>query len=160
LLEEIPGSAQLPVPGLDLTPEEEREALRARSPRPPGWSERLRGRYPSMERRLHAVRRYLGIRAFGCNAWEADAGAMLVPEHDETPYRQEEIFLVVKGRARFVLDGEEVEVPAGGIVYAEPQVVREAFALETPTLLFLVGGVPGEPYAPPAWARDWQPPAP
>jgi hypothetical protein len=28
--------------------------------------------------------------------------------------------------------------------------------METPTLLFLVGGVPGQPYENPTWSRDWQ----
>jgi mannose-6-phosphate isomerase-like protein (cupin superfamily) len=76
------------------------------------------------------------------------------------PYGQEELFLVVKGRARFVCDGEEVEVGPCELLYAKPEVTRAAFALESPTLLLIVGGVPGEPYRPPVWARDWTPPSP
>jgi hypothetical protein len=32
----------------------------------------------------------------------------------------------------------------------------EAVALETPTMLFIVGGRPGRPYSPPIWATDWR----
>lgn len=156
-LEDIPSSAEIPVAGLDLSPDEEERALRERSPRSAEVWAKVEAKYGQINRRTHAVRRFLGIESFGCNAWEADAGDLLVPEHDEVPYRQEELFLVVKGRARFTCDGEDVELGPGELVYAKPEVVREAVALETPTVLFLVGGVPGEPYRPPLWARDWRP---
>jgi mannose-6-phosphate isomerase-like protein (cupin superfamily) len=159
-LEEIPSSADIPVPGLDSTREEEQEALRERAPRAVEAWESMFAKYGDAfrNRKTHAVRRYLGIESFGVNAFEADAGDPLVVEHDEVPYGQEELFLVVKGRARFICDGEEVELGPGEVVYARPEVRREAFALETPTLLFLVGGVPGKAYEPPVWSRDWRPP--
>jgi mannose-6-phosphate isomerase-like protein (cupin superfamily) len=157
-LEQIPSSAEIPVPGLELTPEEEERAIRERAPRATTTWEKMQRKYGGVNRRTHAVRRYLGIESFGCNAWEADAGDMLVPEHDEVPYGQEELFLVVKGRAQFTCDGDEVELGPGELLYAKPEVVREAVALESPTLLFLVGGVPGQAYEPPVWSRDWRPP--
>jgi hypothetical protein len=156
-LEDIPSSAEIPVPGLELTPEEEAEAILARAPRAAETWDRAEHKFGGVNRRTHAVRRYLGIESFGVNAWEADEGDMLVPEHDEVPYGQEELFLVVKGTAKFTLDGEDVELGPGELVYAKPEVVREAVALETPTLLFLVGGVPGKAYEPPVWSRDWRP---
>jgi predicted enzyme related to lactoylglutathione lyase/mannose-6-phosphate isomerase-like protein (cupin superfamily) len=156
-LEKIPSSAEIPVPGLELTPEQEEQAVRERAPRASSTWDKAARKYGRITRRTHAVRRYLGIESFGCNAWEADAGEMLVPEHDEVPYGQEELFLVVKGRARFTCDGDDVELGPGELLYAKPEVVREAFALETPTLLFLVGGVPGKAYEPPVWSRDWRP---
>jgi mannose-6-phosphate isomerase-like protein (cupin superfamily) len=158
-LEEIPASAEIPVPGLDLAPEEEERALTERAPRAIATWNKAAQKYGEIKRRTHAVRRYLGIESVGCNAWEANAGEMLVPEHDEVPYGQEELFLVVKGRARFTCDGEDVELGPGELVYAKPEVVREAVALESPTLLFLVGGVPGKPYEPPPWSRDWRAPS-
>lgn len=156
-LSDVPSSSDIPVPGLELTPDEELDVLRERAPVAVATWEGMSEKYGPINRRTHAVRRYLGIESFGCNAWEADAGEMLVPEHDEVPYGQEELFLVVKGRARFTCGGESFEVEQGEAVYARPEVVREAVALESPTLLFLVGGVPGRPYSPPVWSRDWQP---
>lgn len=57
--------------------------------------------------------------------------------------RQEEIYVILRGRARFVCDGDEVEVGSGEVLYVPAEVEREARALETPTVVFMVGGVPG-----------------
>ncbi len=95
----------------------------------------------------HSVRQYFGITAFGVNAYEAAAGKELVVPHSETAYGgNEELYLVVRGRARFRCDGEEVEVGEGELLYARPEVERKAVALETPTIVFMVGATPGEPY--------------
>jgi len=100
-----------------------------------------------------SIRHFFGISGFGVNASEAAAGDELVVPHDELEFGgQEELYLVLRGRARFVCDGEEVELDEGDLLYVRPDVTREARALETPTLLFMVGGVPGEPYS--AWPGD------
>ncbi len=159
-LEDIPSSAEIPVPGSQATPEEDERALAERAPWILERWEAAAARWPDADRRTHAVRRYLGISSFGANAFEASAGSLLVIPHDETGEGegQEELYLVVRGRARFLCDGKAVELGPGELLYARPGVQREAVALETPTMLFLVGGRPGEPYAPPIWSRDWSPP--
>ena len=86
--------------------------------------------------------------------FSASAGGPLIVPRDETAYGQEELYLVVEGRARFVCDGEETELGVGEVLMAAPEVHREAYALESPTTLFLVGGLPGRAYEPPAWSRD------
>jgi len=43
---------------------------------------------------------------------------------------------------------------AGQLLFVEPQVVREGVALETPTTMLVIGGVPGRAYEPPAFALD------
>jgi mannose-6-phosphate isomerase-like protein (cupin superfamily) len=115
-------------------------------------------RFEGANRKTHAVRQFLGVESFGVNAFEAHEGELLVIPHDELGEgeQQEELYLVVEGRARFVCDGEEVELGAGEILYARPGVQREAIALESPTMLLMVGGRPGEPYSPPIWSYDWR----
>jgi mannose-6-phosphate isomerase-like protein (cupin superfamily) len=153
-LTEIPGSEAIPVPGLELTPEQEWEARVQRDPlATKRWAD-FAERWPDNDRTAHSVRRFLGVTAFGCNAYSASAGNALIVPHDESAYGQEELYLVVEGRARFVCDGEETELGAGEVLFAAPDVHREAYALETPTTLFLVGGLPGRAYEPPAWSRD------
>jgi predicted O-methyltransferase YrrM len=101
-----------------------------------------------------SLREHLGIRAFGVNANEAAEGHELVVEHDELPFGgQEELYVVLRGRARFTCAGEEVELASGDALHVDADVGRRAVALETPTLLLSVGGVPGRPYAVPDWAR-------
>ncbi len=59
----------------------------------------------------------------------------------------EELYLVLRGRATFELDGEQVDAPAGTFVFARPGVKRTAVAAEPETTLLALGGVPGKPYA-------------
>ncbi len=104
---------------------------------------------------MRPVRLHLGISAFGVNSWTAkDAGDRIINEHDEE--EDEELYLVHEGRARFVLDGEEVVAPAGTLVYARPGVHRTAFAEEAGTTLLALGGTAGKAYAPTGWEL-WAP---
>src|SRR5581483_11222803 len=109
------------------------------------WAEWARD--PDYGAGWHSVAGHLGIKGFGVNAYEAGAGEELVVPHDERDYgNQEELYLVVRGRARFVCDGEDVEVGDLELLYVPPEVQREARALESPTIVFMVGGTPGRPY--------------
>ena len=95
------------------------------------------------------IRFHFGIQSFGVNAFTAgDAGERLINEHDESQEGdlQEELYFVQQGRARFELDGEQVDAPAGTFVFAAPDVKRTAFAEEPGTTLIAIGGVPGKPY--------------
>ena len=91
------------------------------------------------------VRKHLGITAFGINAYTAaEAGQDVVEEHTEEQLGHEEVYVVVAGRATFVIDGEEREVPAGSLVYLrDPKVQRYARAEEPGTTVLAVGGKPG-----------------
>src|SRR5262245_35734220 len=81
------------------------------------------------------VRRTLDIGAFGINAYVApNAGDDVVEEHDEGTLGHEELYVVLNGRATFTLDGEELDAPAGTIVFIrDPAVVRHARADEPGT---------------------------
>jgi hypothetical protein len=91
------------------------------------------------------VRKTLGVTAFGINAYSGGAaGDEVVEEHDETTLGHEEIYVVMSGHAIFTVDGEEVDAPAGTLVYLEdPKQVRHAVAKEAGTTVLAVGGVPG-----------------
>jgi quercetin dioxygenase-like cupin family protein len=62
----------------------------------------------------------------------------------------------VRGRARFTVGGVELELAAGDALRVAPDVERRAVALDTPTLLLSVGGVPGQAYEVPEW-HTWGP---
>jgi tetratricopeptide (TPR) repeat protein len=91
------------------------------------------------------LRKHFGITAFGINAYTAtEAGQDVVEEHTEERLGHEEVYVVVSGRATFVLDGEEHEVPAGLAVYLrDPKVKRFARAEEPGTTVLAIGGKPG-----------------
>jgi mannose-6-phosphate isomerase-like protein (cupin superfamily) len=153
------------IPAASKSPAYSREEyLRAMAERAPHilrrWAEAM-DRFEHANRKTHDVRGFLGVESFGVNGFQAHEGELLVVPHDELGEgeRQEELYLVVEGRARFTCDGEAVELGPGEVLYAQPGVRREAIALETPTMLFIVGGRPGQPYSPPIWARDWHGPS-
>ena len=102
------------------------------------------------------VRHHMGIASFGLNAFTAtEAGARLINEHQEDE-GHEEVYFVHTGRARFELDGETVDAPAGTFVFARWEVTRTAFAEEPNTTLVAVGGNPGKPYEAQGW-EIWAP---
>jgi mannose-6-phosphate isomerase-like protein (cupin superfamily) len=98
------------------------------------------------------LRRRFGLTAFGINAYTAsEAGQEVVEPHTERSLGHEEVYAVVAGRASFVLDGQEVEVPAGGlVVIRDPGVHRAATAFEPGTTVLAIGGAPGS-HEPSAW---------
>jgi tetratricopeptide (TPR) repeat protein len=91
------------------------------------------------------LRKHFGITAFGVNAYTAaEAGQDVVEEHTEERLGHEELYLVVAGRATFVLNGQEHDVPAGSAVFLrDPAVTRYARAEEPGTTVLAVGGKPG-----------------
>jgi uncharacterized cupin superfamily protein len=69
------------------------------------------------------VRRSLGVDAFGLNLVEIPPGER-IPEHDETERDQEEVFLVLEGSPSLVVDGREIETPAGTFARLDPRLSR------------------------------------
>jgi quercetin dioxygenase-like cupin family protein len=101
----------------------------------------------------YPLQHHFGLRAFGVNAFGGGAGIQLVAEHDERESRQEELYVVVRGAARFTLNGEEHDAPAVSVVaLPEPGVTRAAVATEDGTLLLAIGGPPGS-----GFATTWNP---
>src|SRR5947209_9167604 len=102
---------------------------------------------------MRAVRHHFGVTSFGVNAWIAGAaGARIINEHDESePDSQEELYLVLRGRASFEIDAEQFDAPAGTFVFVRPGVKRAAVGEEPGTTIIVVGGVPGKPYEPRGW---------
>lgn len=107
---------------------------------------------------MRPVRHHFGITTFGVNTWTANqAGERLINEHDEADVDKEELYLVLEGRARFELDGEQIDAPTGTFVYARPEVTRTAFAEEPGTTLVAMGGGSfGKPYEVEGW-EIWSP---
>ena len=104
----------------------------------------------------HPVRRRFGIASFGVNAYTADGvGGHVVEEHDESGSGaggHEELYVVVRGRATFSIDGETVDAPAGTLVYVrEPALKRGAVAEEEGTIVLAIGGEPGQTYRVSPW---------
>ena len=105
----------------------------------------------------HPLRHALGVTAFGVNAYTAPtAGQDVVEEHTEGTGGEghQELYVVLTGRARFTIDGEELDAPAGACVFLpDPGSRRHAVALEDATTVLAVGAEQGKPFEVSAW--EW-----
>ena len=99
------------------------------------------------------VRRHFGIRAFGVNAYTVRApGSRIVEEHSESELEHEEVYLVLRGRARFTIEGDEHDLGPGELVFLRDPVLRRgAVALDADTVVIAFGGKPGQPHEISAW---------
>jgi hypothetical protein len=100
------------------------------------------------------VRLTLGVEAFGTNAYTAEeAGVDVVEPHTESPeLGHQELYYVATGAARFILDGEEHDAPAGTYVFVPNTAThRHAIAEEPGTTVLSFGGPPV--FKPSAW--EW-----
>jgi cupin domain len=98
------------------------------------------------------VREHLGIQAFGVNAYTPGDDGTLIGEHDESGSGQEELYIVLDGKATFELDGETVDAPAGTFVFVRPGSQRKATGEGT---VLAVGATPGEAYQAINWGEAW-----
>ncbi len=104
------------------------------------------------------IRRALGLTGIRANAYTAvDAGDEVIEPHDELSQSaagHEELYIVLAGAARFTIDGEVFDVPAGGMIKADVGEQRQAAATEADTTVLVVGGEPGSAL-PPAPYEYW-----
>jgi quercetin dioxygenase-like cupin family protein len=130
-------------PGLVTMHLDEVPALHFDSPEEPDWK---------------PLRHHVGVGAFGVNAWvAARAGELVIERHDEVPADSdpaghEELYAVVRGAARFTVDGEDVEAPAGTLVFvSDPGLTREAVATADDTIVLAIGAARGVAFEPSPW---------
>jgi mannose-6-phosphate isomerase-like protein (cupin superfamily) len=92
------------------------------------------------------VRQALGTRIVGMGAYTAGrAGQVVIEGHTESEdgMGHEEVYVVLRGRATFTLDGAELDAPAGTFVAVlDPGVHRRAIAAEAGTAVLALGGPP------------------
>jgi hypothetical protein len=98
------------------------------------------------------VREHLGIHAFGINAYTPGEDGELISEHDESGSGQEELYIVLDGKATFEVDGEKVDAPPGTFVFVRPEARRKATGEGT---ILALGATPGEAYQALDWGEAW-----
>jgi hypothetical protein len=111
------------------------------------------------ETRTGRIRHELGITAFGINSWlGSNVGDRVIPEHAEDQEGdQDELYVVVRGRARFEVNDDTFDAPQGTLVYvpAGPN-RRTAFAEEADTTVVAVGATAGKAFEVHGW-EFWGP---
>jgi Cupin domain len=100
---------------------------------------------------LVQLRRRIGFRPFGVNFWTTEkVGGHVIQRHFERD-GDEELYVVVRGRATFTVGEETVDAPPGMLVHLPPGTLREAIAAEPDTVVLAVGAKPGEAWSPASW---------
>jgi hypothetical protein len=107
------------------------------------------------------VRAALGTRIVGMGAYTAAAvGQEVVEGHAESSDGRghEEVYVVLRGRATFTLDGASLDAPAGTfVVVTDPAVHRRAVAAEPDTAVLALGGPPTFDPSPSEWIERARP---
>ncbi len=93
------------------------------------------------------IRHHFGIESFGINAWRGGPGDEVIKKHNESGSTQQELYLVLSGRATFTIGADDVDAPAGMCVcISDPEVERVAFAQEPNTVVLSIGAERGKAY--------------
>jgi mannose-6-phosphate isomerase-like protein (cupin superfamily) len=101
--------------------------------------------WPGAQTTWRPLRHAVGARIVGLGAYTAEqAGQDVVEPHRETEggMGHQEVYVVLRGRATFTLDGQTLDAPAGTVVRVDPDVHRHAVAAEAGTAVLALGGEP------------------
>src|SRR4029450_9922442 len=97
------------------------------------------------------ARRSLGLASFGMNLVEIPPGER-IPEHDESDRDQEEVFIFLDGSPSLVVDGREIETPAGPFARLAPHLKRRVVTQgEEPASVLIVSAPRSSGYEPLGW---------
>jgi tetratricopeptide (TPR) repeat protein len=104
---------------------------------------------------MFRVRKHFDVGAYGVNAYRPKDDGEVVGEHDERSLGHEELYVVLRGHAAFTLDGQEVDAPAGTLVFVrDPAVKRRAVSRDPETRILAVGAAPGQAYSVSPWEEN------
>ena len=103
------------------------------------------------------IRDHFGGTAYGINAYVGEKeGDEVIGDHNELQAGHEELYLVLNGHATFTVSGDELDAPAGTLVFVrDPAAQRKAIARNAGTTVLAVGGTPGEAFSVSAWEVAW-----
>jgi hypothetical protein len=102
---------------------------------------------------IKLARAGLGISAFGVQVIDLPAG-YTTDAHDERATGQEELYAALAGGGAIVLgDGTRHPLDSGHLVRVAPEQARRISAGTDGARVMVVGGLPGAPYAAPAWTE-------
>jgi uncharacterized cupin superfamily protein len=111
---------------------------------------------PTEYGRWAALNSRLGVDAYGVNIREAAPDEPVELAHDEADTAQQELFVVISGRARFTVGDETFEAgPGTAVGVGDPDVTRGHEALEPGTRVLCIGAraaLPGTDWG--AWISD------
>lgn len=90
----------------------------------------------------------LGVTSWGMNILNLPANYKDYPLHDHMKDGQEEVYVVLKGRATLEVDGEKLTLETGMLARVGPTVKRKIVAGVDGVTILALGGTPGKAFEP------------
>jgi uncharacterized cupin superfamily protein len=103
------------------------------------------------------ARAELGVSAFGIQVMDLPPNLEQFPEHDHAEDGQEEVYVVMRGKAEVEVDGERVPIDPETIIRISADAKRKIYTGDEPARILALGGVPGKAYEAPDITELGQP---
>jgi mannose-6-phosphate isomerase-like protein (cupin superfamily) len=103
------------------------------------------------------ARAELGVSAFGMQVMDLPPNLDQFPEHDHAEEGQEEVYVVMRGKAEVEVNGERIPIDPETIIRVSPGAKRKIYTGDEPARILALGGVPGKAYEPPDVSQLGQP---
>ena len=103
------------------------------------------------------IRHHFDIRTFGINAWRGTSGDEVIKRHHENESGAPELYIVTSGHATFSVGEDEIDAPAGTLVFVrDPAAERAAFATTDGTVVLSLGAAAeGQAFTPAGWDTSY-----
>jgi mannose-6-phosphate isomerase-like protein (cupin superfamily) len=88
----------------------------------------------------------LGVQSFGIQVLDFPAGFPDYLEHDHSHDGQEEVYVVLRGRADFEIDGERMPIDPGRMFWIAPASWRKLYPGPDGVRILAIGATPGGAY--------------
>ena len=103
------------------------------------------------------ARAELGVESFGIQVTDMQPNEHRYPEHDHEHDGQEEVYVALRGSAEIEIEGERHPLDPETMVRVGPGVRRKVWPGEDGLRVLIIGGVPDQPYEPPAMSKLGEP---
>jgi quercetin dioxygenase-like cupin family protein len=103
---------------------------------------------------MRRVRSGLGVTSFGMQVIELPPNFSAYPDHDHSHDEQEEVYLVLGGRATLRMSEDSYELEPGVFARVGPGQKRKLVTADEGARLLCLGGTPGQVYEPPEWTEE------
>ena len=94
----------------------------------------------------------LGVTAWGMNVLNLPANWADYPDHNHATDAQEEVYVVLRGRATLTSEGKSWQLEPGVIARVGPNRKRKIIPGADGVTILALGGTPGKAFTP-SWAR-------
>jgi hypothetical protein len=96
------------------------------------------------------ARAELGVESFGMQVIDLPPSFDDYPSHDHAHEAQEEVFIALRGSGELEVDGERMPLDGDHMTRVGPEAQRKVWVGPEGMRLLVLGGTPGQVYAPPA----------